>query len=86
MKSFRTFIQEDWKRAALVGGTTIGASALTGAATGLGTLPGAAIGAAYYLGSGEAKKDWKHKEPAPITKKKTVSPNKNEHLKGNQKP
>jgi hypothetical protein len=61
MKTFSQFIDEGWKRAALVGGTTVAASAATGALSGLGAIPGAIIGGLYYAGSGEMKKDLKKK-------------------------
>lgn len=71
MITFKQYLQEklNWKRAALVGGTTIGASALAGISKGgfgLGPLGGAAIGAgigaAYYTASGNLKKDLNHKD------------------------
>ena len=70
MITFKQYLQEklNWKRAALVGGTTIGASALAGVSKGgfgLGPLGGAAIGAGigavYYTASGNLKKDLKKK-------------------------
>ena len=45
----RVFGKPGLARTALEGGATIGASALTGMATGLGAPAGAAIGAAWYL-------------------------------------
>lgn len=66
MVTFKQHLQEklNWKRAALVGGTTIGASALAGATKGgfgLGPAGGAAVGAGigalYYALSGNLKKD-----------------------------
>lgn len=64
MKTFKQYIKEkyNWKRVAKVGGTTVAASAITGAVTGLGAIPGAALGAAYYAVSGEMKKDLKKKK------------------------
>jgi hypothetical protein len=60
-KKFKQYVKEDWKRAALIGGSTIGASAAAGAWNGLGALPGAAIGATYYALSGNLKKDLRYK-------------------------
>lgn len=64
VKSFKEFISEkrNWKRVAKVGGTTVAASALTGALVGLGAPAGAALGAAYYAASGELRKDLRKKK------------------------
>lgn len=64
MKTFKQHLNEkrNWKRVAKVGGTTVAASALTGALTGLGAVPGGILGAAYYAASGELRRDLKKKK------------------------
>lgn len=48
MKTFKQYVEEDWKRAALMGGATVAAGAATGALIGLGALPGGIIAGLHY--------------------------------------
>jgi hypothetical protein len=60
MKSFKQYIEEDWKRMAMMGTAAVAAGAATGAITGLGAIPGGIISGLYY-GLTDAKDDLKMK-------------------------
>lgn len=63
-------LSEDFRMAALGSLTALGVGAATGALTGFGAIPGAAVSAAFYAGNGDLLRDYNSKRDGTDGKKK----------------
>lgn len=63
IKSFKQYVKEDWKRAALMGAAATAAGAGTAAAIGFPVVAGAVLaGGQYALSKSGLRKDWRRKK------------------------